>query len=112
MQFNHYKLKAARCLKGYSVEEIARRTGIDVYAYWRIESGKTQLKVQHFLKIARALDEPITYFVEENELITDVMDRIIDLHVLLDRLDDDGKDDYSTLIQALEAVSAKKLQKV
>lgn len=25
MQFNHGKLKSARCLKGYSVEEMARR---------------------------------------------------------------------------------------
>lgn len=104
MQFNHYKLKAARYLKGYSVEEMARRVGIDVYAYWRIESGKTQLKVQHFLKIAMVLEQPLTYFVEENELATDVAVRITELHVLLDRLDDEAKVQYSALIQSLESV--------
>lgn len=108
MQFNHYKLKAARCLKGYSVEEMAKRTGIDVHAYWRIESGKTQLKVQHFLKIAMILEQSLTYFVEENEMSKDVVDRVAELHVLLDRLDDEGKKQYSALIQTLEAVCITK----
>lgn len=104
MQFNHYKLKAARCLKGYSVEEMARRTGIDSYAYWRIESGKTQLKVQYFLKIAMVLGQPLTYFVEENELAKDVEERVTELRVLLNRLDDEAKVQYSSLIQSLESV--------
>jgi transcriptional regulator with XRE-family HTH domain len=107
MQFNHYKLKAARCLKGYSVEEMARRTGIDVHAYWRIESGKTHLKVQHFLKIATVLGQPLTYFVQENDLITDVTDRVMELLILLNRLDDEGKEQYATLFQSLEAVCIK-----
>lgn len=104
MQFNHYKLKAARCLKGYSVEEMARRTGIDTHAYWRMESGKTQLKVRHFLKVASILDQPLTYFIEENEVITDVTDRVTELRILLERLDSEGKEQYSALIQSLEAV--------
>ncbi|WP_438297879.1 helix-turn-helix domain-containing protein [Sporosarcina sp. FA15] len=104
MQMNHYKLKAARCLKGYSVEEMARRTGIDLHAYWRIESGKTQLKVQHFLKMATILEQPLSYFVEENILSTDVANRVTELRVLLGRLDEQGKELYSTLIQSLDAV--------
>lgn len=107
MQMNHYKLKAARCLKGYSVEEMARRIGIDLHAYWRIESGKTQLKVQHFLRIAMILEQPLTYFVEENELITDVMDHVMKLRILLDRLDSEGKEQYLALIQSLEAFCIK-----
>jgi len=104
MQFNNYKLKAARCLKGYSVEEMARRTGIDVHAYWRIESGKTHLKVHHLLKIATVLEQPLTYFVEENEMTTDVKDRVMELLILFDRLDDEEKAQYSALIQSLESV--------
>lgn len=103
MQFNHYKLKSARCLKGYSVEEMARRTGIDTHAYWRIESGKTQLKVKNFLKIAMVLEQPLTYFVEENTLPTDVLDRVSELRVLLNRLDEDGKSQYSSLLQSLDS---------
>ncbi|MED4305529.1 MULTISPECIES: helix-turn-helix domain-containing protein [Bacillus] len=106
MEFNHYKLKAARCLKGYSVEEMARRIGVDVHAYWRIESGKTQLKVQHLLKIAMVLEQPLTYFVEENEMSTDVKNRVIELLVLLDRLDDEERAQYSSLIQSLKSVCA------
>lgn len=105
MKFNHNKLKAARCLKGYSSEEMARFIGIDTHAYWRIESGKTQLKVNHYLRIAMILEQPLTYFVEENEPSTDVADRVIELRVLLDRLGNDGKKHYSSLIQTLEAVS-------
>ncbi|MED4400224.1 helix-turn-helix domain-containing protein [Metabacillus fastidiosus] len=103
MQFNHYKLKAARCLKGYSVEEMARRTGIDVHAYWRIESGKTQLRVKNFLKIAMILEQPLSYFVEENALSTDVADRVTELRVLLNRLDEDGKSQYLSLLQSLDS---------
>ncbi|MFY0744012.1 helix-turn-helix transcriptional regulator [Solibacillus silvestris] len=103
MQFNHYKLKSARCLKGYSVEEMARRTGIDTHAYWRIESGKTQLKVNNFLRIAMILGQPLTYFVEESALSTDVTDRLTELRVLLNRLDEDGKLQYSSLIQSLNS---------
>ncbi|OMC86850.1 hypothetical protein BK128_09270 [Viridibacillus sp. FSL H7-0596] len=104
MQFNYYKLKAARNLKGYSIEEMARRIGIDVHAYWRIESDKTQLKVHHLLKIATVLEQPISYFVEENEPITDVVNRVTELRVLLERLDDEGKIQYSGLLQSLEVV--------
>lgn len=105
MQFNHYKLKAARCLKGYSLEEMARRTGIDTHAYWRMESGKTQLKVQYFLKIATVLEQPLTYFIEENELITDVANLVTELRILLDRLDSEGKEQYLALMKTLDAVS-------
>ncbi|MCG7346081.1 helix-turn-helix domain-containing protein [Sporosarcina sp. ACRSL] len=104
MQFNHYKLKAARCLKGYSVEEMARRTGIDTHAYWRMESGKTQLKVQYFLKIATVLNQPLTYFIEESELLSDVTDRVTELRILLDRLDSEGKEQYLALIKTLDTV--------
>lgn len=103
MQFNHYKLKAARCLKGYSVEEMARRIGIDHHAYWRLESGKSQLKVHHFLKIATVLEQPVTYFLVENDLITDVEDMVVELLTLLDRLDDEARMRYSFLIGPLES---------
>lgn len=107
MQFNHSKLKAARSLKGYSIEEMARRVGMDMHAYWRIESGKTQLKVHHLLKIASVLEQSITYFVEENEPISDVINCATELRVLLDRLDEDLKLRYSVLMQSLEDVCSK-----
>ncbi|MDQ0257087.1 transcriptional regulator with XRE-family HTH domain [Evansella vedderi] len=83
---------------------MARRIGIDVHAYWRIESGKTQLKVQSLLKIATVLEQPLTYFVEEAEGITDIKDRVTELLILFDRLDDEARAQYSTLIQSLESV--------
>lgn len=104
MQFNHHKLKAARCIKGYSVEEVARRMGVDVHAYWRIESGKTQLKVPHFIKIASILDQPLTYFLDENELIIDVTDRVNELSVILERLNGTAKIQYRSLLQSLVAI--------
>lgn len=104
MKFNHYKIKAARCLKGYSAEELSRRANMDLHAYWRIESGKTQLKVQHFLKIASALGQPLSYFVEENEATTEIASRVNDLLLMTARLDEQEKQPYTALIQSLEAV--------
>jgi len=101
MNFSHSKLKSARAIKGYSIEEVATRIGIDTHAYWRIESGKTQLKVTQFVKIANVLGQPLTYFIEDDELNTEIHDRIKDLELILNRVDPSERANYDKLIRSL-----------
>ncbi|PRY82877.1 helix-turn-helix domain-containing protein [Alkalibacterium olivapovliticus] len=63
LMFDCTKLKEGRVLKGYTLQEVADQRQIDIHAYWRLEKGKTDLKVFHLLKLTDILDQPIEYFL-------------------------------------------------
>lgn len=83
LKFNYQKLKEARKLKNYTLQDMADRLQIDIHAYWRIEQGKTSLKVNHLFKLLTILDKPIEYFTEEIHTTDDLYIKIKDVEALL-----------------------------
>ncbi len=54
-----HKIKLHRHLKGYSQSYIAYKLGISQYAYWKVESGETDITLSRLRKIAEILEVDI-----------------------------------------------------
>lgn len=101
MVFNPLKLKAARHLKGYSSKELARLINLDINAYWRLENGKTQIKMNTLLQVAEVLEQPLKYFVDDSTVSAVIKNKLNELSILLERLQGDEKILYQTLYSQL-----------
>jgi len=102
LKFNYKKLKEARKLKDYTLQDMADRLQIDLHSYWKIEQGKTSLKVNHLFRILAILDKPLEYFTENNSTIDDIYIKIKDVEALLDdintsQITDEHKEKIMTL---------------
>lgn len=59
------RLAEARDLAGMTQESVARAVGLDRTAIVLLEKGERNLKVPELVEIARVLDRPLSFFVEE-----------------------------------------------
>ncbi|MFO6452453.1 MULTISPECIES: helix-turn-helix domain-containing protein [unclassified Aeromicrobium] len=59
------RLAEARNIAGQTQESVARAVDLDRTAIVALESGKRTLKVTELVAIARVLDRPLSFFVEE-----------------------------------------------
>lgn len=75
MKFDLNRLKAERVAKGFTQQDLADALGISRTAYWKKESGDSDIGLEQFLKILQILglskqDLPIflqTMLTKENE---------------------------------------------
>lgn len=83
---------------------MADRLQIDLHAYWRIEQGKTSLKVNYLFKLLTILDKPLEYFTEESHAVDEIYIKIKDIETLLDDLNmSDIKSNYKDAIATIKA---------
>ena len=61
------RIKLYRMEKGYTQDYVAQQLKISQYAYQKIESGKTQLKVGTFIELARILKVKESYLLNGND---------------------------------------------
>ncbi len=61
------KVRQARLALGYDQQELARAVGLTREAIVNIEGGKRRLKAEELWAIARVLERPIVYFLQEEE---------------------------------------------
>jgi transcriptional regulator with XRE-family HTH domain len=64
------RVKLERLSKGMTLKQVADASGMSPTHISEIERGRTSPTVGALLRIARALEKPATYFVEEEELPT------------------------------------------
>lgn len=83
--FDCAKLKEARVLKGYTLQDVADQLQIDIHAYWRLEKGKTELKVYQLLKLADILGKPLKYFLTAQYTLEDFRKIVCELKLLHDK---------------------------
>ncbi|QTD38434.1 helix-turn-helix transcriptional regulator [Polaribacter batillariae] len=58
------KIRMLRLQKEYTQENIGDFLGIGQVAYYKLESGKTQLKVETLIKLANILEVTPSYLLE------------------------------------------------
>jgi len=61
------KVRQARLALGYDQQELARAVGLNREAIVNIEGGKRRLKAEELWAIARVLERPVVYFLQEEE---------------------------------------------
>lgn len=83
--FDQNKLKEGRVLQGYTIQEVADQLEIDLHGYWRLEKGKTELKVYQLLKLSEIFKQPIEYFLTAKHSIDDVKNKINELKLLYEK---------------------------
>jgi len=66
------KIQKAREEAGLSQEELASRLGYTQAAFSNYELGKRRLYLANIEQIARELNKPLSYFLEESALSTNV----------------------------------------
>ena len=59
------RIRLARLEKEYTQDYIGERLGVNQRTYHRIESGKSQLKVETLIKLATILEVDTKYFFKE-----------------------------------------------
>lgn len=59
------RIKIARLKKGFTQNYVGNKLGNGQKAYNRMETGKSQLKVETLLKLSVILDVDITYFLKK-----------------------------------------------
>lgn len=59
------KMKALRKAHGYSLQALASRSDVSAAAIHKIESNNMVPTISTLLKLASALEKPVSYFVEE-----------------------------------------------
>lgn len=64
------RVKLERLSKGMTLKQVADASGMSPTHISEIERGRTSPTVGALLRIARALEKPATYFVEEEQLPT------------------------------------------
>lgn len=57
------RIKETRIVKGYTQYYVGKRLDISQYAYHKIESGKTALKVETLIQIAIILEVKVDYLL-------------------------------------------------
>jgi transcriptional regulator with XRE-family HTH domain len=60
------KIRVERKAKGWTLKELSNRVGISVMTLQRIETNQVSPSVALLLDIARCLDQPIGFFLDEN----------------------------------------------
>ncbi len=60
------EIRLRRIKSGYTQDYISKQLGISQYAYYKIESGKTELKVSVLLKMMEILDVSFEQLIAEN----------------------------------------------
>lgn len=68
MRFDYEKLREARTRRNLTLEEMAKYMKMDISAYWRLESGKTQVKAEQLIKFMDFYEKPYSYFFEKSEV--------------------------------------------
>ena len=79
------RLKNARMEKGFSQRDLALLTGLSDKSISAYEKGKVVPPLEVLVKLARNLDKPISYFLEEELDITKNIS--VTLRNMLDELD-------------------------
>lgn len=69
MKFNHNKLREARGQRKLTLEEMAKTMDMELSAYWRLESGRTQVKAEQLIRFMEIFDQPYVFFFESNDPI-------------------------------------------
>lgn len=79
------RLRAARLNKGFSQRDLALMTGLSDKSISAYEKGKVVPPLEVLVKLARNLDKPVSYFLEE-ELDT-VKDLKVTIRSMLEQLE-------------------------
>lgn len=77
MKFNCEKLREARMRRNLTLEEMAKYMKMDISAYWRLETGKTQVKAEQLITFMNFFEKPYSYFFKTS----DVQNRSINILV-------------------------------
>jgi transcriptional regulator with XRE-family HTH domain len=60
-------IRHLRKINGYSLETVAKGIGYGTYkGYYDLESGKTDIKLEHLVKLAEFYQVPMAFFLEYN----------------------------------------------
>lgn len=108
MQINIRKIKVARTSKGMSVEEVAKKLEMDSNAYWRIESGKSQLKANMLIKLMNIFEQPLEFFLDREIVSSAIIKQSKELYNLLKRVDLHEHHEYISLYHELSRLHEKK----
>lgn len=77
MKFDYNKLREARIKRKLTLEDMAKYMKLDISAYWRLETGKTQVKAEQLITFMDFFEKPYSYFFETSN----VSNRSINLSV-------------------------------
>ena len=61
------KIKELRNMMGYSLQQLSNRSDVSPAAIHKVEQGNMVPTITTLLKLAAALDRPVSYFVDEEE---------------------------------------------
>ncbi len=61
------KVKELRDMRGYSLQQLSNRSAVSPAAIHKVEQGNMVPTITTLLKLAAALDRPVSYFVEEED---------------------------------------------
>lgn len=67
MKFDYRKLREARLKRELTLEDMANRMGMDVSAYWRLETGNTKLKAEQLIAFMDFFQKPYSYFFKVDD---------------------------------------------
>ena len=81
------RIREARTARGWTNEQLARRLGVHARSVHRWQAGQLP-RVQTLIELARVLDVPESYFVEQDDGVTlaDVRDQIAELTARVEEL--------------------------
>lgn|SRR5690606_12268879 len=68
MKFDYIKLREARLKRELTLEDMANRMGMDVSAYWRLETGNTKVKAEQLIAFMDFFEKPYSYFFNVNDV--------------------------------------------
>ena len=67
MKFDYSKLRDARRERKLTLEDMANRMGMDVSAYWRLETGNTKVKAEQLIAFMDYFEKPYSYFFKADD---------------------------------------------
>ncbi len=97
------RLKSAREIKSISQRKLGMKLGLSDKAISAYESGRTYPPLDTLLKIAKELDKPISYFLQEDNKEASLISKI-------DKLTFELKD-FSKELEEVRAVLLEELKK-
>lgn len=78
------RISNARKIKGYSRDELARRTGITARFIYEIEYEKKGFSADVLIRLSEALDVSCDYILKGNSMRTDYEDELLEAIELFD----------------------------
>lgn len=78
MKFDYSKLREARVERKLTLEDMANRMGMDISAYWRLETGNTKIKAEQLTTFMDFFNKPFSYFFKANDMPTRTVELIVE----------------------------------